>query len=203
MKSKILISAVTLALVAAAGGALADNGRHRGDRGDHGRDYSRDYGRDYNRDHGRGYDYARVLRVEPLVQRVRYSVPVEQCWTEQRVRGGNRSDSTGGAIVGGAVGAILGNTIGRGDGRRAATVGGAVVGAVLGSELARSDGRRDYREPRYEEQQRCRTEYEDRYDERVSGYRVTYEFNGRRQVTQLPYEPGRYLKVAVDVHPLG
>jgi uncharacterized protein YcfJ len=200
MKNRILISAVTVALVAIAGSALADNDRHRGERG---RDYSRDYGRDYNRDNRGGYDYARVLRVEPLVQRVRYSVPVEQCWTEQRVRGGYRGDTAGGAIVGGAVGAMLGNTIGRGEGRRAATVGGAVVGAVIGSELARSDGRRDYREPRYQERDRCRTRYEDRYDERIEGYRVTYEFNGRRQVTQLPYEPGRYLKVAVDVHPLG
>ncbi len=40
---------------------------------------------------------------------------------------------------------------------------------------------------------------EERFDERVAGYRVTYEYNGRRQVTQLPYDPGRYLRVAVDV----
>jgi uncharacterized protein YcfJ len=37
----------------------------------------------------------------------------------------------------------------------------------------------------------------------VSGYRVTYVYDGRRGVTRLPYEPGRYIRVAVDVHPLG
>jgi uncharacterized protein YcfJ len=187
MKNRILISALALALGATAGTAFADNGKHRGDR-------------------DRGYrdsDYARVVRVEPLVERVRYSVPVEQCWTEERVRSGSRSGNASAAVVGGVIGAILGNNIGHGDGRRAATLGGAVVGAAIGNEVGKSDGRRDYRGPRYEEVQHCRTRHEERFEERVAAYRVTYEYNGRRQVTQLPYDPGRRLRVAVDVHPLG
>jgi uncharacterized protein YcfJ len=187
MKNRILISAVALAIAATSGAALADNGKHRG-----------------NRDRGyRDSDYARVVRVEPMIERVRYSVPVEQCWTEERVRSGSRSSNAGAAVVGGVIGAILGNNIGHGDGRRAATLGGAVVGAAIGNEIGKSDGRREYREPRYEEVQHCRTRHEDRYEERVASYRVTYEYNGRRQVTQLPYDPGRRLRVAVDVHPLG
>jgi uncharacterized protein YcfJ len=186
MKNRILISAVALAITAASGSALADNGKHRGerDRGD------------------RDVDYARVLQVEPMLERVRYTVPVEQCWTEERVHRESRPVNAGAALFGGAIGAILGNTIGRGDDRRVATLGGAVVGAAIGNELGKGD-RRDYREPRYEQVQQCRTRYEERFDERVAGYRVTYEYNGRRQVTQLAYDPGRYLRVAVDVHPLG
>lgn len=159
-------------------------------------------------DQGRRYgydspdtDYARVVRVEPLLERVRYTVPVEQCWTEERSRPSYRSNSTGAALLGGAMGAILGNSVGHGDGRRAATFGGAVLGAAVGNQLARND-RDGYREERIEQVQRCSTRNEERYDERVAGYRVTYDYNGRRQVTQLPYDPGRYLKVAVDVHPL-
>lgn len=151
---------------------------------------------------GRDQDYARVVRVEPLVQRVRYTVPVQQCWTEERVRGGSGSDRTGAAIVGGALGAIVGNAIGQGDTRRVATLGGAVLGAAVGSELARKDSRHD-RGPRHETVQHCRTRHEERFDERIEAYRVTYEYNGRRQVTRLPYDPGRYLRVAVDVRPLG
>ena len=94
------------------------------------------------------------------------------------------------------------HSIGDGRGRTAATLGGAVIGAAVGNELSKSDSRRD-RRPRYEQVERCRTAYEERFDERVAGYRVTYEYNGRRQVTQLAYDPGRYLRVAVDVHPLG
>jgi uncharacterized protein YcfJ len=188
MNTRILISAVAIGLAAVSGAALADNGKHKG--------------HDRNRDRDRDGDYARVVRVDPLIERVRYTVPVEHCWTEERVRSGRSSDA-GAALVGGAIGAIFGHAIGDGRGRTAATLGGAVIGAAVGSELSRSDSRRDDRRPRYEEVQRCRTSYEDRFDERVAAYRVTYEYNGRRQVTQLPYDPGRYLRVAVDVHPLG
>ncbi|MEO6080704.1 MAG: glycine zipper 2TM domain-containing protein [Steroidobacteraceae bacterium] len=185
MNNRILISAVAVCITAASGSALADNGRHRGDRNHDNRDS----------------DYARVLRVEPVMQRVRYTVPVERCWNEERVRSDRRSSNAGAAIVGGAIGAILGNRIS--DGRGVATLGGAVVGAALGNEIGKADGRRDYREPRYAQVQRCRTLQEERFEEHVAGYRVTYEYNGRHQVTQLPYDPGRYLRVAVDVHPLG
>jgi uncharacterized protein YcfJ len=187
MKTRILISAVAIGLTAVSGAALADNGKHKG--------------HDRNRDRDRDGDYARVVHVEPLVERVRYTVPVEQCWTEERVRSGRSSDA-GAALVGGAIGAIFGHAIGDGRGRTAATLGGAVIGAAVGNELSKSDSRRD-RGPRYEQVERCRTAYEERFDERVAGYRVTYEYNGRRQVTQLAYDPGRYLRVAVDVHPLG
>jgi uncharacterized protein YcfJ len=193
MNNRIFISAAALALAAVSGTALADSGWQRGDR---------DHDRDRDRDRDRDGAYARVLQVEPLVERVRYTVPVQQCWSEERVRD-ERRPANGAAIVGGAIGAILGNGLGEGRGRGAATVGGAIVGAAIGNELGRSDGRRDYRQPRYEQVQQCRTRYEERFDERVASYRVTYEYNGRRQVTQLPYDPGRYLRVAVDVRPLG
>ena len=183
MNSRILATGAAIALaLSQAAVADHDHGRGRGERG-------------WDRD--RDDAYARVIDVQPLYEQVRYSVPVESCWVEGRERG--YSDRTSAAIVGGAVGALIGNNIGRGEGRRAATVGGAFVGAVLGSEAAR----RYARGPRYEEVQRCQTRYEERFDERVAGYRVTYVYDGRRGVTRLPYEPGRYIRVAVDVHPLG
>jgi outer membrane lipoprotein SlyB len=43
-----------------------------------------------------------------------------------------------GALVGGAAGALLGNQIGGGSGRSAATVLGGVAGAVIGSQIARN-----------------------------------------------------------------
>jgi uncharacterized protein YcfJ len=185
MNSRILATGAVLAL-GLTQAVLADSGR--GDQGRGARGWDR--GRDHEA-------YARVIDVQPVYDVVRYTVPVESCWVESRERG--RADKTGAAIVGGAVGALIGNNIGRGDGRRAATLGGAFVGAVLGSEAAR----RDARGPRHEEVQRCQTRHEERFDERVAGYRVTYVYDGRRGVTRMPYEPGRYIRVAVDVHPLG
>lgn len=179
MNNKVLIGLTTLALGAASVATQAGSGRH-------------DRGRD------RGQEYARVVQVEPLYERVRYTVPVEHCWNEQLVRTSRGADRAGAAILGGAVGALLGNSIGHGDGRRAATVGGALIGAAIGSELG-SDG--GYREVRHETVQRCEIHEEVRHEERVAAYRVTWIYNGRREVSRLPYDPGRYLPVAVDVRP--
>lgn len=55
-----------------------------------------------------------------------------------------RGNSTAGTLIGGAVGAIIGNQIGSGGGRAAATVLGAVGGAVVGNKIAQNrDGTYD------------------------------------------------------------
>ena len=49
--------------------------------------------------------------------------------------------------------------------------------------------------------QRCETRYRDEWQERTDGYRVTYVYNGRRQVTELANRPGDRIRVRVDVSP--
>ena len=49
--------------------------------------------------------------------------------------------------------------------------------------------------------QRCETRYHDEWQERTDGYRVTYVYNGRRQVTEMPNRPGDRIRVRVDVSP--
>ena len=173
MNSRILVGIAVMALGAAAFAPVASAGH-------------------------RGYDRARVVQVEPLFERVRYTVPVEQCWDEERVRGGYRAGDPGAAIIGGAVGAVVGHTIARGDSRPIATLGGALVGAVLANEASRAHG---YREVRTEIVRRCEVRHEERFEERIAAYRVTYVYNGRREFTRLSYDPGRYLEVSVDVRP--
>ena len=56
----------------------------------------------------------------------------------QAANSGSTGRSTAGTLIGGAVGAVLGNQIGRGDGRAAATVLGAVGGAVVGNQIAKN-----------------------------------------------------------------
>ncbi len=85
-------------------------------------------------------------------------------------------------------------------GRKAATAAGAVIGAGIGHQ----QGMRRYgavAAPQPYTVQRCETRYHDEYQERVDGYRVTYVYHGRRQVTQLPYRPGERIRVRVDVSP--
>jgi uncharacterized protein YcfJ len=49
--------------------------------------------------------------------------------------------------------------------------------------------------------QRCEVRYEDQYEERIDGYRVTYEYNGREYTTRMPYDPGSKIRVRVAVAP--
>lgn len=47
-----------------------------------------------------------------------------------------RSHSAGGGIIGAIAGGLLGSTVGKGDGRRAAVVGTALVGGLVGSAVS-------------------------------------------------------------------
>jgi outer membrane lipoprotein SlyB len=45
----------------------------------------------------------------------------------------------GGTVVGALIGGALGNTVGKGDGRKAATVGGAVAGGAIGHHVEKEN----------------------------------------------------------------
>lgn len=156
-------------------------------------------------DAGRGSEYARVVRVDPIVKRHRVDVPVQQCWREVRHQDtyvpalGN---TTGAAIIGGVAGAVLGSQLGHGDGRTAATLAGAAVGAIVGHEAARRSDGGYHVASRPHEVERCRTVRETRHEERIVAYRVTYAWHGRQYVTDMPHDPGRRIRVGVDVFPV-
>jgi uncharacterized protein YcfJ len=170
MNKKILI---TLVLGAAA--ATAQAGDRNRPRHDH--------------DRGRDRGYAEVVYVEPIHERVRYTVPVEHCWNEERIV--NAPDRH--VIVGTLIGAAIGNHVGEAHGDRAlGTVGGALIGAAVGSNIARDRG--DYR-GRRELVRRCEVRHEERWDRQVVAYRVSYVYKGRRDVVRLAYDPGRWYRV--------
>jgi uncharacterized protein YcfJ len=193
-----LALAATLGVFAAAPAAHAD--RHWNKQG---RYDDRGYAAGYQRDYDGDYDWARVIDVQPIVTRVRVDEPRRECWDETRYEDAPRRQSVGGSMVlGGIIGAAIGNQIGRGDGRRAATVAGAIIGSAIGHDAGerRRSGYSDP-EPRAYSVERCDVRYESRWDERVDGYDVTYEYNGRRMRTRLPYDPGPRMRVQVAVAP--
>ena len=85
-----------------------------------------------------------------------------------------------------------------GHGNDFATIAGATVGAAVGYNNAS----RKYGPQGHEETvERCDVRYEHTTEERIDGYHVTYEYNGREYTTRLPYDPGERIKVRVAVAP--
>ena len=140
-------------------------------------------------------DYARVKSATPEYER--YNAPRQECSSEYIQRSGHRGErSYGGSIIGGITGAIVGNQVGRGHGREVATALGAITGAVVGDRVQNS-ARDDDGEGR--EVRRCRSV--DQWERRLTGYRVVYEYGGRKYSTFMPNDPGRELRVRVAVEP--
>ena len=185
MNRKLLIAAAASAALLSAGTAAADH-EYRSDRA--------------------VYDYARVISSEPLVRYVTVTTPVRECWEEMEYYTVDRRayGDGGGTLLGAVIGGVVGHQIGSGRGNDAATVAGALIGAAIGSD-ASSHRRHEARdiERRARPVRRCDTRYREHREERIDGYRVTYRYNGQKYVTEMPYDPGRRLRVRVDIRPAG
>jgi uncharacterized protein YcfJ len=162
------------------------------------------------RDLGPGYDWAQVVRVDPIIDTYEEPVRREECWNEPveyvepryayRDRGGN---GTGGAVLGALIGGALGNQVGNGDGRKAATIAGALIGGSIGHDRATRGGYREVGSTvRRSSERVCDTRVDYRRQEQVVGYDVTYVFNGREYRTTTDAHPGDRIQVAVTVQPI-
>ena len=152
------------------------------------------------------YDYAQVISSEPVVRYVTVTTPVRQCWeeTEYYTVDPRHFGGSGGTLVGAIIGGVVGHQFGSGRGNDAATIAGSLIGAAIGSDASR----RSYNSTRapIEESrvvQRCKTELRRHQEERIDGYRVVYRYNGQRYATTMAHDPGRRIRVRVDVRPAG
>jgi len=167
-------------------------------------------------------DVASVLSAAPIHERVAY--PRRECRieevtrTEERrpVRPGAveyrtaRNDGIGpGAVLGAIVGGVIGHQFGGTTGARdAATGAGALIGGLVGNSIE-NDAEAGYRPaareveiervPVTRDVERCDQIAEAR--ERIVGYDVRYEYNGREFRTRMPHDPGAQMPVNVEVRP--
>lgn len=144
---------------------------------------------------------APVLDVNPMVEIVEVSTPREVCWNERvqrRVHDGPRVPQTS-TIVGTVIGAAIGNNIVRGDDRKSARVAGALLGGAIGRDIGHANART---RTVVANERRCDVEHVRHEEERISGYRVTYEYNGRTFVTRTETDPGDTLRLRVRVAPI-
>ena len=143
-------------------------------------------------------DTAEVIQVEPLYQAVRVARPVNECWTERVAQGNSRQGGYAGPVVGGILGGVLGNQLIRGRGRTPMTVAGTLIGAAIGQGVSAASRR----PPAMASVRRCRTvnRYEPR--QQLVGYRVDYRYEGQTFTTRTRGNPGRFIRVRVDVDPV-
>lgn len=167
---------------------------------------------------------ARVTRVERMSDRNdrnrRDYYQRQECWNERTNRNesgyyrddsghlyrGDGSTRTTRTVIGAIVGGALGTQVGSGDGRTAATIAGAAIGAAVGGNIGTNGSGNDRYEgyDRYRDdsgvERHCRNI--GNYDSRNPDlYRVSYSYGGSAYQTMMNFNPGRTLRVLVDVRP--
>lgn len=152
------------------------------------------------------YDYAEVVRVDPIIQMVERPQYQTECWDEpvtyrEPPRYSRQRGPRTPAILGGIVGGVIGNQFGHGSGRDAATAAGAMLGYSVTRDTQGGyyEGGREY--TRYERRCAPRSDYR-RDEQQITGYEVTYRYQGRIYHTVTDYPPGPRLRVQVDVNPI-
>ncbi len=160
-------------------------------------------------------DHAKVVAAEPVYRTVSYSEPVEQCTlVDEPVYQEPRYRSYTGPILGAIIGGAIGNAVGHSKtNKKVGTAVGAVLGGTIGRDIQRRAEQRQaashsygshggYRTVSYETREVCETVYETREELELDGYEVTYRYAGQTHTTRMDHDPGRYLKVRVQVTPV-
>ena len=150
------------------------------------------------------YGYADVISVTPIVRYVTVTTPVQECWDDVQYYTVNQRPPGVGAktLAGAIIGGVIGHQFGSGRGNDAATVAGALIGAGVGNHRAYATSGGAYG-PVQEARtvRRCETKYREYQEERVDGYDVVYRYHGQKYATRMPHDPGRKLRVRVDIRP--
>jgi uncharacterized protein YcfJ len=106
--------------------------------------------------------------------------------------------SGAGALVGAVIGGAIGNSLGGGAGKAIATGVGIVSGAAIGDHAEYNNTPATTVPVRT-----CSCSTATRYENRVVGYDVVYEYSGQRYSTRMQNDPGRRIALDVNVAPQG
>ena len=150
------------------------------------------------------YDYAKVVSVTPIVRYVTVTTPVKECWEDVEYYTEYRRPRNEGirTLTGALLGGVIGHQFGSGKGNDAATAAGVVIGATVGNQSAYKNGsygRVEYSRP----VTRCETQYRKQQEQRIDGYDVVYRYHGQKYLTRMPKQPGKKIRIRVDIRPAG
>ena len=140
------------------------------------------------------YSYAPVVDVQPIYEQ--YQVPQDRqiCGDQRGRQYPNRQQRSngGGALFGAILGGVIGNKFGKGNGRKASTAVGVMIGASIGSQASNNKHRYNNR------RNSCYTQRDYITEERISGYEVSYDYNGRIYQTRMQNHPGEQVRIQVN-----
>lgn len=149
----------------------------------------------YDSYQGDRYVYADVLDYEPVHGDVRVPESKVVCY-EETTRHRARRPSAAAPIFGAIIGGLIGSAIDGGYDRSAGTVIGAVAGGAIAHDIDRSTSGRS---GGVSVQERCDEYDEYRYEKGVTGYKVTYQYNGQIGELQTDYEPDDVVRVPYEL----
>lgn len=139
---------------------------------------------------GGGPKYAEVLAVKPVTETIK--TPREECKdvAVTRQRPVQDQHQIAGTAIGAVVGGLLGNQVGGGNGKKIATVAGAVGGGYAGNKVQEGmQGRDTYTTT----ETRCKTVNDT--SEKIVGYDVKYDLDGKVGRVRMDEEPGSKIPV--------
>ena len=130
-------------------------------------------------------EVGRVISSTPIIQQV--AVPRQVCTQSQMVTPGQKSGA--GALMGAIAGGAIGNNVGQGFGRDAATMLGLIGGALMGDKVEGT--------PANEVRQVQNCSNQVFYENRTTAYNVVYEFAGKQYSVQMPQDPGPTVRLQI------
>jgi uncharacterized protein YcfJ len=130
-------------------------------------------------------EVGKVISSTPIIQQV--AVPRQVCNNQQVVTEGQKSGA--GAAMGAIAGGAIGNSMGQGSGRAAATMLGLFGGAILGDKVEGGGT------PEVRNVQSCSQQMF--YENRTMAYNVVYEFAGKQYTVQMPQDPGPTVRLQI------
>ncbi|UYZ84538.1 glycine zipper 2TM domain-containing protein [Entomomonas sp. E2T0] len=135
-------------------------------------------------------NYAKVIAITPVTKTVK--TPQQNCRNvtvthQQPVKDEYRLIGT---VAGAAIGGVLGNQVGGGNGKKVATVVGTVGGGLAGNKVQEHmQNNSTYTTT----EKQCETTYES--TEKPAGYEVKYSLNGTDHDIHMDYDPGSTIPV--------
>ena len=123
-------------------------------------------------------DYARVTEVTPILESVDTPIPNERCWDHSRADGGEAEHL-----------ADHDSPLPYDDDRR--------VASSIGNDI-----RNEQRRRRMAQWQQCNRLREQPGQRRVVGYNVRYRYGGETFLRRMKQEPGRRVRVRVELQPV-